>query len=193
MAQINSTNLGKVVSSKSALGDQDVSLLLTYQSPECHKDVFTFPFTLVNDPTISKPVEEKTSEDVEVIGGRVMGALDSEKHESTDNSSPTRVMPEADDISLFTRIIQETQEVIRQAPYLHDAMLWEAVRRINIDYIDCPILKSFLIGAKCDITTRTPEQWMRSLREVGKEKRKINRARYNKRILKLYSPQEEGC
>jgi hypothetical protein len=83
----------------------------------------------VNDPTIPKTVEEKTSEEVEVMGGRVMGAIDSEKHESTDNSSPTRVTQEADDISLFTRIIQETQEVVRQAPYLHDDMLREAARR----------------------------------------------------------------
>jgi hypothetical protein len=104
--------------------------LLTYQSPECHKDVFTSPLTLVNDPTIPKPVKEKTLEEVEGIGGRV-GALESEKHESTDNSLPTRVIQEADDISLFTRIIQEIQEVVQQEPDLHKVYASQTERDVT--------------------------------------------------------------
>ncbi len=136
----------------------------------------------MHDPTIPRPVKENTSEEVEAIGGRV-GPLDSEKHEKKDNSSPTRVIQEADDISLFTRIIQEIQEVVRRAPDFHDDMLWEAARDIDIDDLSWPMLKLFLTGAKCDITTRTPEQWMRSLREVkkylGKERNEKSGGEYN--------------
>ena len=47
-------------------------------------------------------------------------------------------------------------------------MLCEAARHINTDDISWPTLKSFLTGAKCDITTHIPEQWMRSLLEIKK-------------------------
>jgi hypothetical protein len=70
-----------------------------------------------------------------------VGPLDSENPECIDNSSPTRVIQEADDISSFTRIIQEIQEVVRRTPELHDDMLLEAARHIDIDNISWRMLK----------------------------------------------------
>jgi hypothetical protein len=132
----------------------------------------------LHDLTITGPVKEKTLAEVVSEGGRVE-LLDTERYERAGNSSPTRIIQEADDISLFTRIIQEIHEFVRRAQDLHDDVLLEAARNIDIDDLSWPMLKMFLKGTQVDITTRTPQQWMTSLFKARSHLRKeINEGRH---------------